>query len=103
MNKQIRKEYYTTHYSKEDLEPIEGIKLSVWNAIIPIGVLIVSSLIGFYYSGWVTGPSVTIVSDKFIYVSEQGGDFIKHKMYISVNGGTFKELKKEKFKVIQGG
>ncbi|AXH53721.1 Na+/H+ antiporter NhaC family protein [Clostridium perfringens] len=38
----------------EDLEPIEGIKLSVWNAIIPIGVLIVSSLIGFYYSGWVT-------------------------------------------------
>ena len=38
----------------EDLEPIEGTKLSVWNAIIPIGVLIVSSLIGFYYSGWVT-------------------------------------------------
>ncbi|EOU1827459.1 Na+/H+ antiporter NhaC family protein [Clostridium perfringens] len=47
---------YTTEISSdsEDLEPIEGIKLSVWNAIIPIGVLIVSSLIGFYYSGWVT-------------------------------------------------
>ncbi|WP_300348165.1 Na+/H+ antiporter NhaC family protein [Clostridium sp.] len=38
----------------EDLEPIEGVKLSIWNAIIPIGVLIGSSLIGFYYSGWVT-------------------------------------------------
>ncbi|WP_300259186.1 Na+/H+ antiporter NhaC family protein [Clostridium sp.] len=38
----------------EDLEPIEGIKLSIWNAIIPIGVLIVSSLVGFYYSGWIT-------------------------------------------------
>ncbi|MGG5463208.1 Na+/H+ antiporter NhaC family protein [Clostridium sp. B9] len=43
-----------TATDSEDLEPIEGIKLSVWNAIIPIGVLIGSSLIGFYYSGWVT-------------------------------------------------
>lgn len=38
----------------EDLEPIEGVKLSIWNAIIPIGVLVGSSLVGFYYSGWVT-------------------------------------------------
>lgn len=36
-----------------DLEPKEGIKLSVWNAIIPIGVLIISAFIGFYYNGYV--------------------------------------------------
>jgi len=34
------------------LEPKEGIKLSIWNAIIPIGVLIVGALLGFYYSGY---------------------------------------------------
>lgn len=31
-----------------DIEPKEGIKLSIWNAIIPIGVLIISAFIGFY-------------------------------------------------------
>lgn len=35
-----------------DLEPKEGVSLSIWNAIIPIGTLIISSLIGFYYSGY---------------------------------------------------
>lgn len=35
------------------LKPKEGIKLSVWNAIIPIGVLILGSLAGFYYNGYV--------------------------------------------------
>ncbi len=34
------------------IEPIEGIKLSVWNAIIPIGVLIISAFLGFYYNGY---------------------------------------------------
>ncbi|MEG1311610.1 MAG: Na+/H+ antiporter NhaC family protein [Romboutsia sp.] len=38
------------HHS--DLEPKEGVKLSIWNAIIPIGSLIVTSLIAFYYSGY---------------------------------------------------
>ena len=37
-----------------DLEPVEGIKLSVWNAIIPIGTLIIAALVGFYYSGYKT-------------------------------------------------
>lgn len=36
----------------KDLEPKEGIKLSIWNAIIPIGVLVVSALIFFYFSGY---------------------------------------------------
>ncbi|MGG7060621.1 Na+/H+ antiporter NhaC family protein, partial [Clostridium tertium] len=37
---------------KSDLEPKEGIKLSIWNAIIPIGTLIITALISFYYSGY---------------------------------------------------
>ena len=35
-----------------DLQPKEGVKLSVWNAIIPIGSLILSALVGFYHNGW---------------------------------------------------
>ena len=35
-----------------ELEPKEGIKLSIWNAIIPIGVLVVTALVCFYYSGY---------------------------------------------------
>ena len=34
------------------LEPKPGTKLSVWNAIIPIGVLIISAFAGFYYNGY---------------------------------------------------
>ncbi len=37
-----------------DLEPKEGIKISVWNAIIPIGVLIIGAFLGFYYNGYTT-------------------------------------------------
>ena len=35
-----------------DLEPKDGVKLSIWNAIIPIGTLIVAALVAFYYSGY---------------------------------------------------
>ena len=38
----------------DDMAPKEGVKLSIWNAIIPIGVLIISSLVAFYYSGYST-------------------------------------------------
>ena len=34
------------------VEPKEGIKLSIWNAIIPIGALIVFSFSGFYFNGY---------------------------------------------------
>lgn len=33
------------------MEPKEGIKLSIWNAIIPVGVLMIASFLGFYYNG----------------------------------------------------
>ncbi|WP_101772841.1 Na+/H+ antiporter NhaC family protein [Peptostreptococcus faecalis] len=38
----------------DDMAPKEGVELCVWNAIIPIGVLIVSALVAFYYSGYST-------------------------------------------------
>lgn len=40
--------------NSSELEPKEGIKISIWNAIIPIGTLVIGALIGFYYSGWTT-------------------------------------------------
>ncbi len=40
--------------SFDDVKPVDGIKLSVWNAIIPIGVLIIGALIAFYWSGYTT-------------------------------------------------
>ena len=36
----------------DEVKPVEGIKLSVWNAIIPILTLIVCALIAFYWSGY---------------------------------------------------
>jgi len=48
----------------------------------------------------VTSDVLTVVSDKYIYVSSNGGAFNKYKMYISQNGGNFIEIKKEKFKII---
>ncbi|BDQ36875.1 sodium:proton antiporter [Pseudodesulfovibrio nedwellii] len=34
------------------LEPVPGVKLSIWNAIIPIGTLIVTAFLGFYFNGY---------------------------------------------------
>lgn len=36
----------------EEMEVKEGVELSIWNAIIPIGTLIISALVSFYYSGY---------------------------------------------------
>ena len=44
---------------------------------------------------------VAIISDKYIYVSIDGGAFVKYKIYKSEDGGAFVEVKKEKFKVIK--
>lgn len=43
--------------------------------------------------------SVSVGSD-FIYISQNGGDFVKRKMYVSLNGGNFEEVTKDKFKII---
>ncbi|ORX52242.1 transporter Na+/H+ antiporter family [Piromyces finnis] len=43
----------------EEAKPKEGVKLSIWNAIIPIGTLIIGALIAFYWSGY-----TTIIDDK---------------------------------------
>ena len=50
-NKKIYEEISKEH---SDLEPLPGVKLNIWNAIIPIGILIVGSLFAFYYSGYTT-------------------------------------------------
>ena len=52
-------------------------------------------------SAQVVSGTITIVSDKYIYISVNGGTFDKKKMYVSVNGGAFLEVKKEKFKTIK--
>ena len=36
----------------DDVKPVEGVKLSVWNAIIPIATLIIGALLAFYWSGY---------------------------------------------------
>ncbi|SHE41230.1 transporter, NhaC family (TC 2.A.35) [Caldanaerobius fijiensis DSM 17918] len=36
----------------KEFEPVKGIKMSIWNAIVPIGVLMVAALLGFYYNGY---------------------------------------------------
>ena len=51
-NKDIVEEVATTSSQMDELEPKEGVKLSIWNAIIPIGTLIISALVAFYYSGY---------------------------------------------------
>ncbi|NFG22365.1 Na+/H+ antiporter NhaC family protein [Clostridium botulinum] len=39
---------------EDEIKVKEGVKLSIWNAIIPIGALIISALASFYYSGYTT-------------------------------------------------
>lgn len=38
----------------DEVKPVEGVKLSIWNAIIPIGTLVIGALIAFYWSGYTT-------------------------------------------------
>lgn len=45
----------------DDMAPKDGIELSIWNAIIPVGVLIITALAAFYYSGY---KSVMAGTDK---------------------------------------
>ena len=44
-------EIAVTSSHMDELEPKEGVKLSIWNAIVPIGALIISAIVAFYYSG----------------------------------------------------
>ena len=49
-NEDVNKEMNKNH---DELEPLPGVKLSVWNAIIPIGTLVIGALFAFYYSGYI--------------------------------------------------
>lgn len=37
-----------------ELEPKDNVKLNIWNAILPVGVLLVSAFVGFYANGYNT-------------------------------------------------
>ena len=45
-------EVAVTSSHMDELEPKDGVKLSIWNAIVPIGALIISAIVAFYYSGY---------------------------------------------------
>ena len=45
-------EIAVTSSHMDELEPKEGVKLSIWNAFVPIGALIISAIVAFYYSGY---------------------------------------------------
>ena len=47
-------EVVATSSHMDELEPKEGVKLSIWNAIVPIGALIISAVVAFYDSGYST-------------------------------------------------
>ena len=47
-------EVVATSSHMDEIEPKEGVKLSIWNAIVPIGALIISAVVAFYYSGYST-------------------------------------------------
>ncbi|OUM61536.1 hypothetical protein PIROE2DRAFT_12449 [Piromyces sp. E2] len=36
----------------EEVKPVEGIKLTLWNALLPIGTLVLGALVAFYYNGY---------------------------------------------------
>ena len=61
-NEDIDKEISKEH---GDLDPLPGVKLNIWNAIIPIGVLIIGALLAFYYSGYqaiLSGDNATLIN-----------------------------------------
>ena len=51
-NNNSSKEILMSREMQEEVAVKEGVKLSIWNAIIPIGALMISALASFYYSGY---------------------------------------------------
>lgn len=49
----------------DEMEPAEGVHLSIWNAIVPIGTLIIVAIVGFYlngYNGILAGENTTLIN-----------------------------------------
>lgn len=51
-NSNSKEEIIVPREMQEEATVKDGVKLSIWNAIIPIGALIISALASFYYSGY---------------------------------------------------
>ncbi|KAG4101294.1 Na+/H+ antiporter protein [Neocallimastix lanati (nom. inval.)] len=47
-------ESLTNNKDFEEVQPVKGAKLSIWNAIIPILTLVLGALVAFYWSGYTT-------------------------------------------------
>lgn len=54
-----------------------------------------------HYSNEVLSNSITLISDKFIQISVNGTAFEKRKIYISIKGSNFIEVKKEMLKILR--
>lgn len=49
----------------DEMEPAEGIHLSIWNALVPIGTLIIVAIVGFYTNGYnaiLAGENTTLIT-----------------------------------------
>lgn len=64
---QILKDIKLDEKIEEEMAVKEGIKISIWNAIIPIGTLVIGALISFYYSGYTSIMSGNNESIKQIF------------------------------------
>lgn len=57
-----------------------------------------------HFSSARDSSTVTLISDRYAWVSLNGGDYVRRKLYISTNGSAYVWIKREKFKVsINGG
>lgn len=63
---------------EDELQPKEGVVLSVWNAIIPIGVLVIGAITAFYYSG---------------YAAIMGGDDVVLQQLMTNSPASFEAIK----------
>lgn len=53
---------------ENELEPKEGVVPSIWNALIPIGTLVVSAILSFYFSGYryLDGETLEMVNNNMM-------------------------------------
>lgn len=62
--------------AEDEFEPEAGVKLSIWNAIVPIGALILFSITGFYFNGLSATETVPVIGEVGIvrYIAEIFGN-----------------------------
>ena len=56
-----------------------------------------------HFSSLRDSSTVTVISDRYVWVSINGAAYVRRKLYISSNGGAYVWIKREKFKVSTNG